>query len=248
MILDDKRPRTGMLAALVLVAASFAHAESPYVAENLDEVERLVTRAEDIEAIKQLTYVYGYYRDALRRDDMLELFADDAVYDVGNGQYVGKESIRRLFYSDRLDVPVAVSGNDAPTGVLNDHAMMQGVITLSEDGLSAKARFKDFGFEAVDGESEMYVSSMYENSYVKEDGVWKFAEIKHCYRLKMPYHSSSDDFPDSVIVEPVPTFYPEDAEGPDRQSNVACHRYPAVGINPPFHFDHPVTGERIQKP
>jgi len=238
----------GAIAPLSLLLGSIAASAQAPTAGSLEEVHAELVHAEDVQAIKRLTNIYGYYRDALRREDMLTLFTDDASYDTGNGKYIGKASIARLFKSDRLDFPVANITDGDLKGRLNEHVMLQGVITVAPDGQTAKARFKDFTFQAVSGESQTYSLASYENSYRKVNGVWMITEIRHCYRLKMPYEGTHEDFSTSRVYTPVPTFYPDDPEGPDRQSPYACHPYPDAGVNPPFHFDHPVTGERLIKP
>ncbi|MEO6040629.1 MAG: nuclear transport factor 2 family protein [Croceibacterium sp.] len=245
----EKQVILGAVAASLslLLSPVSATAQAP-AANSLEELYAEVVHAEDIQAIKRLTNVYGYYRDALRRDDMLTLFTDDASYDTGNGKYIGKGSIERLFKGDRFDLPLANLADGDLKGKLNEHVMMQGVITIAPDGLAAKARFKDFAFQAISKESQTYSVGQYENSYRKVDGVWMIQEIRHCYRLKMPYDASSVSFPKSPVYTRVPQFYPEDPNGPDRQSPYACHLYPDAGVDPPLHFDHPVTGERLQKP
>ena len=51
----------------------------------------------DIEAIKQVRYLYSHYYDGNRLDDLISLFTDDAVCEFGanfGGDWVGKEQIR----------------------------------------------------------------------------------------------------------------------------------------------------------
>lgn len=214
----------------------------------LAQIEADVTRAEAVEAIKRVTYMFGYYRDARMYDAAQSLFTDDATYDFIDGQYVGKSSIVRLFGSKRFNPEGAVRGQDNPA-ILNDHAMLQPVITLDADGQGAWARFKELVFEGMHGKSQTYALGVYENRYRKDSaGKWKISGVRYCYRLRMPYQASIFTLPDRPVTSPVPTFYPKDPEGPDRQISFACHLYPDVGLNPPFHFNHPVTGEHLQKP
>jgi hypothetical protein len=72
--------------------------------------------------------------------------------------------------------------------------------------------------------------------------------MAYCTRYERPYYSGLRELQENPRSFQVPTFYPEDPDGPDKQSNVACHVYPDVGINPPFHYPHAMTGEIIQKP
>jgi len=233
---------------LGLLASSPVWASPTPLASTLEQVERDVTLSEDIEEVKRLTYVYGYLRDSLDYGALLNLFTDDARFDFANGQYVGKESIARLLYSARFNVSADAARTGNVENVLNEHVMMQPVITISSDGKSAFVRVKEVGTTGVFQQSQTYTVGVYENQYVKADGRWMIAAMKHCYRMDMPYGVGVFELPERPAYTPVPTFYPEDPEGPDRQSSYACHTYPHAGVNPPFHYDHPVTGERIQKP
>jgi len=245
------------LNALLLGTILFTGASSPAASaqpralsetEALDRLEQDLDRAESIEAVKRLTYMFGYYRDALHYDRALALFDDNATFDFANGQYVGKRSIRRLFHSKRFNAGHRAPGSDGPA-ILNNHVMMQPVITLGPDGRTARGRFKEFGFEGEQGKSQTYIISMYENDYVRDAAHgWRIKAVRHCFRFNAPYDMAAKDLPEPPPYSPLPAFFPKDAEGPDRQISYHCHVYPDVGINPPFHFTHPVTGENISKP
>ena len=236
------------VAALIPFAPLAAQNSPAAESQTLDEVEREVDRAESIEAIKRITYMFSYYRDAHQYERALALFDDAARYDFANGQYVGKASIRRLFDSKRFAVAGRVPGSDGPP-ILNNHIMMQPAITLAADGRTAKARFKDLVFEAEHGKSQTYSIGAYENDYVRgEGGRWFISAVRYCYRFHAPYDMAARAIPVPPKSEAIPATYPKDPEGPDRQINYYCHVYPDVGVNPPFHFNHPVTGEHIAKP
>lgn len=237
-----------LAAGLGLAASVPASAGPTPLAVTLDEVERNVTRAEDIEEVKRLTYVYGYLRDRLDYPELLKLFTDDARFDFANGQYVGKASIKRLVYSARFNVSTDAAQTGSIKNILNEHVMMQPVITVSADGKRASVRVKELGTVGAFQKSQTYTVGVYENELVKTDGRWLISSMKHCMRMDMPYAVGVFDLPQRPAYTPVPTFYPEDAEGPDRQSSYSCNTYPHAGVNPPLHYDHPVTGERIQKP
>lgn len=237
------------LATVLLACASPVSAgDASPAAEALKGVEANVSKAEAIEAVKQLTYMFGYFREARDYGKALALFSDNATYDFAYGQYVGKNSIRRLFGSERFNPAGRRPGSAGPP-VLNDRVMMQPVITLDEGGQTASARFKELVFESEHGVSQTYSIGHFENRYIRDEvGAWKIDAVRYCYRLRLPYDTGIAEVPPPPAYIPVPVLYPTDLEGPDRQSSFYCHTYPDAGIDPPFHFDHPVTGERISKP
>jgi hypothetical protein len=239
----------GRIAGFVLIslAAWSAHAQVPSDAE-LDRLEAQVVRAENVEAIKRLTHIFGYLRDKFYDDEMLELFTDDAVVDFKGGKYIGKESVRRLFTGPRYKPQEAVGRQGPQPGIINDHILMQHVITLSDDGLSARARWKEWAQRGVHGVRQTYLTGVYENTYRKVDGVWRISAMAYCTRFETPYLLGIFEREEPPAFRPVPTFYPQDPLGPDKQSNYACHEYPHVGVNPPMHYPHPVTGDWNYKP
>ena len=228
-------------------AASTDAAETPSDAQ-LDRLDALVTRTENIYSIKKLIYVFGYYRDRFLDDEVLSLFTDSAVADADGGKYIGKNSVRRLITGPHFKMAEAVGKQGPQPGLLNDHIIMQEVIDVDPSGVSAKARFKDWFVQAVHGKSQTMGSMIYEGEFRKEDGIWRISALTVCPRYDYPYLGNLRDTPVPNIAPPVPKFYPADPQGPDRQSNTACHPWPFAGITPPFHYVHPVTGDRINKP
>jgi hypothetical protein len=234
--------------AVVLASAASTSTAAVPTSQQLDTLEREVVRAEDVQAIKRLTYTWGYYRDKFLDDKALEAFADNAEYHILNGRYRGKDSIRRLFASARYRPEGAAPQVQGPQkGILNDRILLQHTITVADDGQSAKIRFKDWTQQAKYGENQFYSLGSYEGQLVKQDGQWRFSRLVQCTRYAVPYLTSYLDIP---LPQPtaVPTFYPKDPDGPDWYTNEACHQFPNYGLSPKPHFVHPVTGEPYHKP
>ena len=244
--------RGTIVAVLMCLAAAAQGAAPPSAvppsAADLDRLEVLVTRAEDVDAIKRLTFIFGYYRDKFLDESALSLFTDQAVADFAGGKYVGKASIARLMRSAAYKMPEAVEGRGPQYGLMNDHILMQQVITVAPDGLSARGRFKDWNTSAVFGRSQTRSAGVYENAYVKDQGVWKISAMAYCLRYSNPYLVNPRDIPVPDDAPPTPVFFPTDPTGPDRQSNTACHLWPHPGISPPLHYPHPIDGDYIHRP
>lgn len=200
------------------------------------DLERRAARLGDEAAVTNLQHAYGYYVDRKRWDDVADLFADDAMLELGNqGVYAGKPSIRRALEQ--------FGPQGLRAGELNDHAQLQTLVTVTPDGASAQAR----GVELVqwggmrDGAYRAeWRESIFENRYVSERGVWKIAAMRLYPRFISDYAQGW-----AKSAEPVPPASKEFP--PDRPATAAYAVYPKFSI-PPLHFVNPATGAPPQYP
>jgi hypothetical protein len=56
---------------------------------------------------------------------------------------------------------------------------MQPVVTLAADGQSAKGRWHIMAMLGGYGTSASWAGGVYENQYIRENGVWKFKEVRY---------------------------------------------------------------------
>lgn len=184
-------------------------------------------RLADEQAIENLQRVYGYYFDARLWDDVAALFADDGTLEMDlRGVYVGRERIREFL--DLLG-PVGIE-----QGVLNDHVQLQIVATVAADGRSAKARSRSFSMTGVHGGDGAWSEGIYENTFVKEGGVWKIKDLRY-----FPTFITAYDKGWAQDAQPAPTASSE--LPPDRPPTSVYEIYPRAHI-PPYHYDNPITG------
>src|SRR4051812_32224752 len=62
----------------------------------LQEVEARAARVDDVNGLRNLQGIFGYYFDKAMWDDVSDLFADDGTIELGlNGVYAGKANIRK---------------------------------------------------------------------------------------------------------------------------------------------------------
>ena len=84
---------------------------------------------------------------------------------------------------------------------------------------------------------------IYDNRYVREDGVWKIARLGY-----FPFwHGTFADGWAKTPIDYIPftkTLYPEDPLGPDAFVEPTPRLWPATDIVP-FPYPHPVTGKPI---
>jgi hypothetical protein len=146
--------------------------------EKVKELEAKLQLQTDIEQITKLQrkygyQLYGYYFDSRMKDEVLNLFSDNAEsFEVSDhGVYLGKEGIRRFFQAE---------GKPRPKGKLAIILQLQGVVDVNSDGKTAKGRWTGIMITNIlkNGKHEPSLGlGMYENEYIKENGEWKFKKL-----------------------------------------------------------------------
>ena len=214
-----------------------ARATTPPTFETLarrmaDLAARAQRLGDEIE-VTNLQHAYGYYVDRKMWDDVADLFAADGTMEIGlQGVYIGRASIRRGLNASG---PAGLA-----EGEINDHVELQTIVTVLPDGRTARARGTDIGMTGTTGGRALWSQSIYENEFVKQDGVWKFKSI-HVY----PRFIVDAEKGWAKDAQPAPG--PSREFPPDRPPTETYEIYPRFHIAP-LHFDHPVTGRPPQYP
>ena len=139
--------------------------------QSLSQLEARIDALNDEDAVRNLQHAYGYYVDRKMWDDVVDLFATDAMVRIdGVGTFKGKEGVRRAM--ERMG-PAGLSH-----GQLNDHPLFDTIVRLQDDGRAAIARGLELGMlgEADEGRGG-WEFTVFRNRFVKDGGVWKFAEL-----------------------------------------------------------------------
>jgi hypothetical protein len=198
------------------------------VAQRVAQVASQLARVEDVTAIENLQMIYGYYLATLEWDALADLFADDGTIEIAmRGVYVGKPAVRRnlnLYGQAGLD-----------DGVLHNHMQYQPVIHVADDGRTANLRSRALSMMGNFGRSGMWMGGTYENTFVKQGGVWKFHKDQQINTYFAPYETGWKD----LAQRPPPGITA--ANPPDRPPSFAFDLYPKNFL-PPFHYVNPVTG------
>jgi hypothetical protein len=207
---------------------------------DLKELEKRLQVVEDTIQIDRLEKIYGYYLDNGQQQKVVDLFSDNAesIEIADRGVFKGKEGIRRFFFEylggGRLNGDAQELSS---TGIMLFHMQHQGVITVDPDGKTAKGRWYMMMVQAFPAETggpprSVLGHGVYENEFIKEDGVWKIKKMFMSLHFRSPIEGGWVDTP--VI-----------AGGRAPQSDApptAYNPYPNMEIVP-FHWKHPVTGE-----
>ena len=199
------------------------------VAELAHRIELL----DDEQQIENLQRIYGYYLDRAMWDQVADLFAADGSIELGlRGVYVGKRRVRAF-----LDL----LGHDGLTeGWLNDHLQLQVIVDVAPDGKTARSRSRELAMTGQYGGPAAWSAGVYENAFVKQNGVWKFSSV-HFY----PTFITDYDKGWAKDAQPAPTA--SAALPPDRPPSETYAIYPKAHV-PAFHYRNPVTGAPPQYP
>jgi len=196
--------------------------------------EKELTTLKDIEAIKKLQKAYGYYVEHMMYQEIVDCFSDspDVRLNWLEGQWLGKEGVKKYF---------AFMQKAPPTF---QHQVMQiaGIVDIDPDGKMASGRWYAFGGIFIPmGENirRSFVTGIYENRYIKENGIWKILSIKWV----IPYGVSVAGewrMPEDVNRPYLAGQWRGPA--PDIPIDREDLRY-VSGYVFPFHYNHPVTGK-----
>jgi hypothetical protein len=209
----------------------------------LVDLENRIAIQEDIQAIRNLHFTYGYCMDRCLFSQIPELFADQSDIYFLNGHFKGKAGARRMWGGN--------SGVSGPTrGMLFEHIMAQDVIHVAPDRGSARGRFRCFEQGGVHHTKldaperipkQFWEGGLYENEYVREDGIWKIKVFNYRVVWQARFEDGwSESPPQPLMVSHYTKTFPENDRGPD-ELREAPPRWPEVYVFP-FHYPHPVTG------
>jgi hypothetical protein len=195
----------------------------------------------DIEEIKKLQRAYGYYIDNFMTDEIASLFSDrsDTVLKVHAGEFHGKAGVKRFFTPKTHSSGIREKGRRIP-GFLHQVMQLSPIIDIAPDGNTAKGRWYGFGANATpvsDGIYHGWMDGVYENDYIKENGVWKIWKLSWWMYFFAPYSVGWVEAKDQCDKD---FRHQPPKASPDAPADETL--YPSTYICP-FHFNHPVTAQ-----
>src|SRR5262249_18468618 len=126
-------------------------------------------------------------------------------------------------------------------GELNDHIYLQTLVSVAPDGRTANARGVELIMSSAPGGVNGELSEgVFENAFIKRDGVWKIQSVHFYPRMIVDAAAGW-----AKSAKPAPG--PSNEFPPNRRSTLSYEIYPKFAVAP-FHFDNPVTGKSPQYP
>jgi hypothetical protein len=221
-----------------------------YLKQQNAELSARLGRLEDITDIRRLQFAYGYYIDYCHYEDVINLFAKDAEVVFLSGVYKGHTGIRRLYVDWILNL-FNQGREGADDGLLFDHIQMQDLITVADDRQTAKGRFRgvmlggshDIRKYRPPGVPQQFMESgIYENDYVREDGVWKIKRLDYILQWQADYETGWAHT--DAHLRPAQVLFPEDPHGPDALLDEKRETWP-YRQDTPVHYAHPVIAKAL---
>jgi SnoaL-like domain len=211
--------------------AGEAPANASELAALVGSLEHRMGLLEDTDQIERLNAIYGYYLARNQWDDLAGIFSRNGTIEIAmRGVYVGPESVRR-----NLNL-YGEAGTQF--GLLHNHMQYQPVIHVADDGMSAKVRSRAFSIMGQYESYSMWMGGVYENDYIKEDGIWKIEHDQVFNSYFVPYAVGWKD----AVPRPPPGI--TDTNPPDLPPSHPFEMYPKAFV-PPFHYPNPVTGREV---
>ena len=142
----------------------------------LAELEKRITRIEDIEAIKQLKARYcDICDDDHNPDRITTIFVEDGIWEGGGfGKSQGHEAIRKLFQTFQQHIS------------FSQHMVMNPIIEI--EGNRAKGTWYFLGpFTFRKNNEAKWLAARYEDDYIKVNGEWKYQHLRAHLRISANY-------------------------------------------------------------
>ena len=230
--------------------ATPAPADLSALARQVEQLSNEVGGLNDAQAVRKLQHAYGYYLDKCLYDEVVDLFAEDGEVHFMGGAFKGKQGLRRL-YCERFRKSFTGGHNGPVYGFLLDHLQLQDIVDVAPDRNTARARFRCF-MQAGSHETkkdapphlplQWWEGGIYENDYVRENGVWKIKVINYNVVYHGPFEKGWAHTP-LQFVQFFTETYPKNPAGPDALVEPKPVIWPETSVVP-FHYEHPVTGKR----
>jgi len=185
--------------------------DAPRTKAKLAELQRRVDVMNDQDRIGNIQSSFGYYQDRKMWDDVVDLFADGGVVEVGGqGVWQGKASIRRWLET--------MGPAGLAHGQLNDRPSFDVTVEIAPGGNEAWARGIELGMLGeADHEKGWWEVRTFANRFVREDGRWKIREMRIFPQMKTDIFQG---WGKSRIVEPAPAG----AGAPDAPPSPPCQQ------------------------
>ncbi len=232
---------------IVFCSTSFAQSEAERLTALKARVAAMADETEYVEAItriQRLGHAFGYYTDKGFFGEAADLFADNGTFQWGvDGVYKGKARIRELLTRHGGGSMKEAPG--LPFGRLNLRMQLQPMVTVAADGRTAHARWREWGLLGEYKKAIFWGDATIEDSYIKENGVWKIAARQYYLNYEAPYQGGwaklapvTGNWQSAVAKE-----FPPDAPAP-----LQYKPFPAVFTAPYHYADGNLTAIQSQPP
>jgi len=141
---------------------------------SLADLERRIQILEDIEAIKTLKSRYAQALDGYLKQDIGQLFTEDAVWDLGRrGSFKGRQAIRDFFKKYPAILPFRI------------HYFVQSDIKV--EGQKAEGKWYMWLPASIADGRAVWSAGIEDDKYEKINTTWLVSEMKLTMIMRTPY-------------------------------------------------------------
>lgn len=140
-----------------------------------NELDARLTRAEDLEAIKKMTYEYFNCLTLGQTGNMSQFFCEDGEFELPRGTIKGKEKLEEYF----ADLSLWHTGAES-------QMLMHPIIEVNGDKATGKWMIYFVNTYYLTAQPLFVTASMYDNEYIKINGEWKFKRVHWIMRFGPP--------------------------------------------------------------
>jgi len=218
----------------IAVSARAAQSDTSRLTALQDRVKAMDAETAQVEAVVQIQRLgraFGYYTDKGYFGEAADLFTEDGSFQWGNdGIYKGKARIRELLTRHGGGSMKEAPG--LPFGRLNLRMQLQPMVTVAADGMTANARWREWGLLGQYRKAAFWGDAVIEDRYVKQGGVWKIATRQYFLNFEAPYQGGWAAVKAGAAgwTGDVVKTFPSDAP-----AATAYQPYPAVFVAP-YHY------------
>ena len=218
----------------IAVSARAAQSDTSRLTALQDRVKAMDAETAQVEAVVQIQRLgraFGYYTDKGYFGEAADLFTADGSFQWGNdGIYKGKARIRELLTRHGGGSMKEAPG--LPFGRLNLRMQLQPMVTVAADGMTANARWREWGLLGQYRKAAFWGDAVIEDRYVKQGGVWKIATRQYFLNFEAPYQGGWAAVKTGAAgwTSDVAKTFPSDVP-----AAAAYQPYPAVFVAP-YHY------------
>lgn len=171
--------RVGVAVVLTAVASVVVLQKHPLGAAS-SSLEMRVQKLEDEQAIRQMLIEYGHDLDTLDLVAYSKLFAKEGTWKGGIGSAKGPEAILAMLQKATSKAPPF-----DPLKVRSFHQMTNFYIQVDGDRAKARSKWMFWG-RTEDNKLVPRLSGHYDDTFVRENGQWKFASREAPHDIPNP--------------------------------------------------------------
>ncbi|AKH42141.1 ketosteroid isomerase-like protein [Altererythrobacter atlanticus] len=207
-------------------------------ARALEPIPGALAMAEAFDGAENVSNAYGYYIDQFAWRDTAALFSRDGWKELSYiGTFIGKDRV--------LGSLIQRYGEGGPNDAFQAiHQKTQPFVTVFDEGQRAFVRTRLFQFNSSADGPGSWISGIYENQVIKEDGIWRIHGMDLDYVWLGDYEGGWTEIDPAASSRFGPSEETIADFGPDAPLRGETFApYPRIAPMG-FHFDNPVTGRK----